>query len=265
MGALLPDAGAVRLAENVTAALTAVEIPAVAEPARRGDWRLAVVADLRGDKVVPRFVVQNPAGEPQGSTEGAPVDAAAWAAGAPDELKRSADGAAPRIARLLASIEAARRQSDPNSLLNRPTRVFVRDVTGAPGDGNTSLTRRMRESLPKLGEVVQETVDGSDFTVEGTVRTSRGPAGQTTVEIAWTVTDVTGEAGKASQLQDVPSEYIAGPWGDLAVVVAEQAAAGVKEIIDRRIGLPAAGSGGGEPGTATAAPPPEPGKPQASP
>ena len=69
----------------------------------------------------------------------------------------------PDIATLLTRIEAARQQSDPNSLVNRPARVLVKEVTGAPGDGNRQLSRQIRQELPKLGEVVQDTADRRGF------------------------------------------------------------------------------------------------------
>ena len=68
--------------------------------------------------------------------------------------------AAPNIASLLTRIEAARRQSDPNSLLNRPARVYLVRVSGAPGDGNDSLTVQMRQKLPGQGTVGQDPTQG---------------------------------------------------------------------------------------------------------
>ncbi len=55
----------------------------------------------------------------------------AWAAAAPATLQQSAADAAPKISRLLTSIQRA--HADPNSLYNRIAKVEVAAVTGAPG------------------------------------------------------------------------------------------------------------------------------------
>ena len=54
--------------------------------------------------------------------------------------KQAAAARRPRASpTLLTSIDAMLRRSDPNSLVNRPPRVLVAAVTGAPGDGNRAL------------------------------------------------------------------------------------------------------------------------------
>ena len=235
--AMLPDAGSRAYAEALVTALLDKEVPAVAEPTRDGDWSLAVSADLRGDRVVPRFSVLNPAGVSQGMAEGAPVDAAQWAIGALPALQQSAAAAAPNIANLLTNIEAARQQSDPNSLANRPARVVVHDVTGAPGDGNRQLSRQIRQQLPQLGEVVQDTAQGVDFIVACDVRMTEGAKGTERVEIQWIVTDpLRGELGRVVQLNEVPSGSLDRQWGDVAMVVAREAAGGIRDIILKQNG-----------------------------
>lgn len=233
--ALLPDAANRPYADAVTAALVAREVPAVAGPAHPGDWRLGLSAELRGSEVTPRFTVTDPQGRLAGHTDGPPVAAAAWSAATPDVLRQEAAASAPAITDLLTSIDAARRRSDPNSLYNRPPRVFVAPVTGAPGDGNRSLALELRRLLPRQGEVLQPSPQGADYAVSGTVRTSPRPDGQTRVEIQWAITDAAGhDLGKVVQLNDVPKGTLDGLWGDVALVVAQQAAAGVKDVIDKQ-------------------------------
>ncbi len=234
---LLPADAGRRFADNVTAALVAREVPAIAGPVRRGDWRLDMHAQQTGASITPSFTVTDPTGKPQGSTEGPPVAATDWAAAAPDVLAKEAAASAPAIATLLTRIDAVLRRSDPNSLVNRPPRVLVAEVTGAPGDGNRALAMEMRRQLPQLGEMVQDTPNGADFTVTGEVRTSEAPGGQTRVEISWHVVDAQGhDLGKVVQLNDVPAGTLNGLWGDVALVVAQQAAAGVKDVIDKQTG-----------------------------
>jgi len=241
--ALMPDAAGAALADALATALQAQEVPAVAGPSRPGDWNLVTGAELRGAEVVPVFTVQNPAGQDQGATEGAAVPVAAWADGAPQTLRGVAESAAPNIASLLTRIEAARRQSDPNSLVNRPAGVFFKGVHGAPGDGDTALARQIRTQLPGLGPVVQDTAAGADFVLAGEVATEPLAGNMTQVEIEWRVDDAAGhECGRVAQLNEVPAGTLSHYWGDVAVAVVQEAAAGIRDVILNQSGARRAGS-----------------------
>lgn len=229
---LLPDQAAAAWAQATAAALLDQEIPADARRTGSGrDWSLTLSAEVRGQDVVPSYTVNDPAGEPQGLSEGAPVPLAAWASGRPEVLQAAAVQAAPGIASLLNRIEAARRQSDPNSLVNRPARVFLAGVTGAPGDGNRSLPMQLRLKLQNQGLVVQDTAKDADFEVRGDVVTAPGANRLIRVELQWVVTDPRGERGRVVQINEVPAQTINPYWGDVAVAVATEAAGGVKDVI----------------------------------
>ncbi len=230
--ALLTDAASRQFASAVAEGLQAREVPAIATEARAGDWRLVVTADQRNGAVVPVFTVENPKGEDRGRAEGKPVPLAAWAASDPATFKQAAADAAPGIAALLTRIEAARQRSDPNSLLNRPAKVGVAEVEGAPGDGNLQLTRQMRDKLSKLGSIVQDTPNGADFLLDGHVRVVRETGNQDRVEIQWVLKAPNGdERGRIVQLNEVPAGSLNGYWGDVAVVVADEASAGVRDAL----------------------------------
>ena len=234
---LLPEDAAAAWASAVADALVAMEIPAVAggQAGGRGagrDWRLALAAEWRDGAVVPSYAVLNPAGERQGVSEGQPIAMQAWAEASPATLRLAAADAAPGVASLLSRIEAARRQSDPNSLVNRPARIAFTGVTGAPGDGNASLPAQMRTRLAGLGMVVQDTAKDADFSLVGEVRLAPGSKGAQRVEVQWIVEDATGtERGRILQLNEVPPGTLDRHWGDVAVVVAEEAAGGVRDVV----------------------------------
>lgn len=245
---LLDDAGSRAFAAALADALADQEVPAFAviDTRRQGEWRLRTRAERRGGQVVLTYTVENPAGVQQGVTQGPPVDADAWARGTPDTLRQAAAAAAGPTAALLTRIEAARQESDPNSLLNRPPRVVVTGVTGAPGDGNRALAREMLHELPKLGEVVQDTPEGADFAVAGNVTTTKSAPGKLRVEIEWVVSSPGGDQrGKIVQLNEVPAGSLEPYWGDVAAVVAQQAASGVRDVILNQIGKKQGGSGAG--------------------
>lgn len=234
--ALLGNRAATSYAGDVADALAAKEVPAIAEPARRGDWQLAIAAQLQGNTVIPRYTVRDPRGQTKGSIPGDPVPASAWADGTPSVLKAAAQSAAGPIAELLTGIDAALKQSNPNSLLNRPAQVYVPDVKGAPGDGDITLAKLLRQALPRNGEVVQTKPQGADFTVQGTVKMTPDSGNQQRVEVSWRVTDVYGkEVGKVTQLNDVPKGSLDQYWGDVALAVVQQAAGGIREVIANNI------------------------------
>lgn len=232
------------LAHAIAEALQAREVPAVAEPPRQGDWRLVIGADsppAAEGMVAASFAEQNPQGEEKDRITAAPVPAAAWSAGDAATLRAVAQQAAPGIARMLAGVEAARKKADPNSLVNRPARVFFTGVHGAPGDGDTSLAREMRRQLPGLGPDLTENAANADFTLDCQVRLTPLPGAQSGVqssgrlqqiEVAWRVVDARGrEAGKATQIKEIPAGSLDSFWGDVAVVAVQEAAAGVQDII----------------------------------
>jgi hypothetical protein len=233
--ALLPDAGSQTLAADLAKALQAQEVPAVAGDAGRTDWRLVATAAQRGATVVPEFAVVDPQGKDRGKIEGAAVPTATWAAATPATLHQSAADAAPKIAALLTGIETAREMADPNSLFNRRAKVMVADVTGAPGDGDDSLTRQMRTHLALLGPIVQPTAAGADFTVQGQVRAVPIAGHQQRIEIQWTIKNAVGnDLGKVVQLNEIPAGTLDHYWGDVAVVVATEASGGVNDVIKRQ-------------------------------
>lgn len=181
--ALLSDGASRQFAVDLARRLQQGEVPAYAQPAAPTDWRLLVSAEDRGPEVVPTYTVLNPQGQPQGSVQGKPIQAAAWAAADPGTLTQAALDAAPGINSLLTSIEGGLMRADPNSLFNRAAKVDVPTVTGAPGDGDTALTKEMRTKLAALGPQVQTTDTGADFIVQGQVRLVPIAGDQQRVEI----------------------------------------------------------------------------------
>ena len=235
--ALLPaPAGkdfAAMLAEN----LRERDVPAVADPGKQGDWRLAANAELHDGTVVPTYVVTDPKGEEKGRTEGPAIAAPLWSRASAATLQQAAKDAAPKISNLLTGIQTAIQHADPNSLYNRIAKVQLLPVTGAPGDGNVSLTRQMKTHLAALGPVVQDDMAGADFSVQGQVRMVPIPGGQQRVEIQWIVKAANGdERGRVVQLNEIPAGSLDHYWADVAVVVASEASGGVNDVILRQSG-----------------------------
>lgn len=234
---LLTDAAAQAWSKSLAETLLAQELPVVAGEPMGGDWRLVLSAATSGAGVIPAYTVINPTGGVEGEVKGPPVPASDWAAGAPATLKAAADVEAPKLVALMSSIEAHRQQSDPNSLLNRPPRIYLAGITGAPGDGNVSLAAQMNIRLPHQGDVMQDSASTADFVVRGEVKTAPGAGKTVRVEIQWIVVDSRGrESGRVVQINEVPPGTLDRYWGEVAEAVAGEAASGVHEVIVQATG-----------------------------
>jgi hypothetical protein len=238
------------------------EVPTLARKPQKTDWRLAVSAQRRGDLVVPHYAILDPSGHEQGAIDGGSLSADGWTKGAPGTLGAAAQDAAPKILALMLSIRRTRDRANPNSVVNRAAKLFVPIVTGAPGDGNTALTRLIRADLAQIGPLIQLTPEGADFTVTGKVIVTPLPKGQQQVEIAWTVTWPNGNVvGKVSQLNAVPTGSLDTYWGDVAGAVAQEASGGINAVVERFID---SNKGAPPPDAAISAVPPGAGPPGAS-
>ena len=229
---LLPQQDAAIWAHATSDAMVGQEVPALPAPPHPGDWVLRLSASLQGSRVTPRYSLIDPKGADRGDVDGAPVPASLWAQGSPDALHGSAADAAPQLLALLRAVDATQKQSDPNSLYNRPARIYFSGVTGAPGDGNRALARDMRRKLPQTGDLLVNYAVSADFTLRGTVRVTDEPDGQQQVEIHWLVDDPAGHlAGDVAQGHDVARGSLDRYWGDVADVITDEAAGGVHEVI----------------------------------
>jgi hypothetical protein len=235
--ALLDDQSAVVFAKDLSGAMVAQTVPAFAQKPQRGDWVLGVGATLNGNSVTPSYSIIDPRGHVQGSLTGTPVSSQAWANGDAATLSAAANDAGPQLAALLSNIDAALKESDPNSLYNRPPRLDFSGITGAPGDGDDSLAREMRKDLANEGVILVNQQGSADYLMHARVHmTTLNPSTQH-IEIYWIVDATDGkEAGRVAQLHDIPKGSLDTYWGDVAVVAASEAALGVKEVIDNNIG-----------------------------
>lgn len=256
-GAMLSGAQAVTFAETLSEALLTAEVPAAATEPLPLDWQLTVEANLQGNAVVPRYVLTDPDGRQQGATLGARIPARDWSDANPEVMRRVAREAAPRIADLLLRAEAARKGNDPASLLSHgPPSIYVPMVRGAPGDGNRALTSRIRDALTTQGMRVQEIATGARFAVTGLVAVVNQPGTRTQrVELLWTISRQDGEdLGRVLQLNEVPTGVLDRFWGDVAFAAANEAAGGVRTVVQNAGGFPP------QPGAATAGTAPQPGQ-----
>ncbi|MDD2876395.1 MAG: hypothetical protein PHT60_04100 [Acidiphilium sp.] len=245
-GALLGNVAAHRFASDLAQALVAQDVPSLVQPAAKFDWLLVAQAHTAADRVIPSFSIIGPTGKIYGHATGTPVAAQLWADGDPATLNAAALSAAPDLARQLGTINASVQQSNPLSLENRPSRVMLSGVTGAPGDGNHALALDLRRDLGQLGIVLVQHKDDADFILTGLIKVSPAKNQGTTppsdvVELDWIIRSQSGAfIGKVSQLHDLEPAQMVPYWGDVAVAAAQQAALGIKQVIVNAIPKPAA-------------------------
>jgi hypothetical protein len=239
--AMLMNAEADTYARLLAEALMTQDVPAVDGEPLPLDWQVVVTAARQGQQVVPRYALRDADGRSLGEHAGRAVPLRDWAEGSPDTLRGAATEAAPAIAALVGRVDARRRTGDERAAGVGPPVLLLRPVRGAPGDGNRSLTARMGERLAGLGMQVQDQAEGAGFAVEGVVTMAAAGRGLQRIEIVWTVSRRDGyDLGRVLQLNEVPNGSLNGLWGDVAFVVADEAAGGVRDVIANAGGLPQA-------------------------
>jgi hypothetical protein len=255
-GAMLSATESEAFARAIAQALLKREVPAVADAPMPLDWRLAVDMRLEGNRVVPRYALFDPDGAPQGVAEGSAIPARDWARPNAALLADVANDASRRAAELLLRAEAARKSTNPAALAAAgPPRVYLLPVRGAPGDGNDSLTARMRDSLGDYGILAQEVADGAGFAADGRVNVVPVGRGMQRVEILWIVSRRDGqELGRVLQMNEIPSGLLDRHWGDIAFAAAAEAAGGVQRVIENAGGMPKREGASGQEAQPNAAP-----------
>ena len=113
--------------------------------------------------------------------------------------------------------------------------LFVPAIDGAPGDGQSALSKAMRQSLAARGFAIVDAIDDVSYLVLGSVHVTLAQlGGQETVKVDWTVLAPDGaRLGTVSQSNNVPTGTLYGRWGAVARIVAENGAQGVVTILTR--------------------------------
>jgi hypothetical protein len=115
------------------------------------------------------------------------------------------------------------------------TRVAIRKVSGAPGDGDTSLAASLDAVLKHRDiELVDAARGRPDLAVDADVTVEPARDGKQHVKIVWHVARAAGpELGTVAQENDIPRGQLDGSWGDIAYSVAMAAEGGIMQLVDR--------------------------------
>jgi len=110
---------------------------------------------------------------------------------------------------------------------------LVRIVSGAPGDGNESLTSSLKAALRDKDMTVTEDPRQAEYEIKGRVVVGPPVNGRQQARIVWRVNTVGGEeVGQAVQENTVISGSLEGEWGRVARFVSDAAVNGIQELFD---------------------------------
>lgn len=114
------------------------------------------------------------------------------------------------------------------------TLLFLIPVSGAPGDGNSALTRAARAALVARGYGVADQPRSAHYLMAGSVTVGAAEAGRQPVRVVWEISDAKGRAlGRAVQENAVAAGSLDKSWGSMAALVAGAAVPGIADVIRR--------------------------------
>lgn len=110
--------------------------------------------------------------------------------------------------------------------------LYVGEVAGAPGDGNTRLRAAIEQFLARSDLELAASGAADSLILTGAVRVTPAQGGEQIVEIAWTVWDPFGaKVGTIAQARPVAAGSLDQNWGLIANEAALAGAAGITEMI----------------------------------
>ena len=150
----------------------------------------------------------------------------------PPPQQRASRSQEPPATNVLAAQQPAA-TPDTQPAAHGPALAMVPPVTGAPGDGEASLTAAMRRHLEQAGVKLIEGNDPNAYTVRGSVQVGNPDGGQQPITIRWLVVDPAGKTMEKAVVQrnKVPEGSLNGSWGQVADLAAGEAARSVAKLI----------------------------------
>jgi hypothetical protein len=106
-------------------------------------------------------------------------------------------------------------------------------VTGAPGDGNKSLTAAIQRELASKGiSIAEDKPTKGAYRIEGSVNVGQAKDGKQRIHIEWLVRNPQGKKlGTVSQINELPAGSLDGAWEGTADHAAGAAALGVVKLL----------------------------------
>ncbi|MBO0763736.1 MAG: hypothetical protein J2P50_03980 [Hyphomicrobiaceae bacterium] len=185
------------------------------------------VAETVVDKATASFVAWLPNGNAAPSSP-----AVADAGSRPASVGVPKAEAAPRPAAKKSPALASTQTTTGSIARNGSVTAVVPSVTGAPGDGSTSLTAAIQRELQTKGVSLADGAKSGAYRVEGAVTLGSSREGKQAIQIEWVVRDPNGKKlGTVSQKNDIPEGSLDGPWGKVADQAAGAAVQGILKLL----------------------------------
>lgn len=117
---------------------------------------------------------------------------------------------------------------------DRGIKVAVERISGAPGDGKTSLAQAIAAVLRRDDLRVVAIRAKPDLLIAGEIAVTPRKPDKQHIKIVWHVRRADGaEIGTVGQENDIPKGRLDGPWGDVAYSVAIAASEGLMQLVER--------------------------------
>ena len=124
--------------------------------------------------------------------------------------------------------------STGKSAPKRVIMAMVMPVTGAPGDGKTSLTKAIKKRLYGKGIRLTSKRTDSVYQVRGVVQVGKTKGDKQPIRIDWKVYDPRGKRlGTVTQKNEIPKGSLNGSWGAIADAAAGAAANGISKLLPK--------------------------------
>lgn len=132
---------------------------------------------------------------------------------------------------------APQRTASASRTTSRNIAAIVSPVSGAPGDGRSSLTNAVKKKLAQRGVQIASTGGKDVYRINGKVTMGPAPGSNQRVQIVWRLSSPTGQnLGSVSQQSDVPKGSLDKSWGPAAVSAGNAAAAELIKLIEKNRG-----------------------------
>jgi hypothetical protein len=199
----------------------------IAKRAGSDPWSAVDAAAIRG--IAGKTTSQLAASLPRGRLSSTPVAAAPPSSSTTSGSGMSASPAAsPSAPAATATARTARTASVKSA------GVLVQPVSGAPGDGQRSLTVALKKRLYAGGVKLANGTAVNVYMVKGSVKLTDASGGKQSIRIDWQVLDPNGKKlGTVSQQNMITRGALNGPWGPIADAAAGAAAAGIIKLLPK--------------------------------
>ena len=225
------------LAEEVSDRLTKARVPATVDPTRpsryvlKGRTEINLLGTTNDDYLYIKWELQDNVGQIIGThTQGIKATRTQWEFGDPRIIRSVGNGV---VKPLLAMLPNAPRQKVAPRRSPLTTAMVIKPVTGAPGDGNASLSSAIEAALRAVDIFITKDPRQAAYALQGHVEVGLPVQGKEPIRIIWTVSTAAGALlGRATQENKVPSGSLNATWGHVANLVAAAAVDGIEQVLD---------------------------------